>query len=49
MPWKVLVSMVGASIGTLAAVGAILWWFEGGGMAWMVSQGIGFLALGDEF
>ncbi len=45
MPWKVLVSMVGASIGTLAAVGAILWWFEGGGMAWMVSQGIGFLAL----
>jgi hypothetical protein len=45
MPWKIVASMAGASLGTLAVVGAILWWFEGGGMAWMVSKGIGLLAV----
>lgn len=45
MPWKIVASMAGASLGTLAVVGAILWWFEGGGMAWMVSEGIGLLAV----
>jgi len=45
MPWKVVASMAGASVSTLLVAGAILWWFEGGGMAWMVREGIGFLAV----
>lgn len=45
MPWKVTASMVGASLGTLAVVALILAWFEGGGMAWMVEEGIGLLVL----